>query len=129
MKILGATPVLFVDRVEPTRDFFLRAGFQAIVEVPAGDAVGFAILQKDGVQVMVETRGNAAEPPAMQYLSRDSRRAAIFIEVDDLETVIRALEGATIAVDRHPTFYGADELTFEEPGGNLVTFAKIARPS
>ena len=28
-------------------------------------------------------------------------------------------------VDRHTTFYDADELTCEEPGGNLVTFAKI----
>ena len=129
MKISSATPVLFVDRVEPTRDFFVRAGFKPIVEVPAGDAVGFAIVDKDGVQVMVETRGNAAEPQAMQYLSRDSRRAVVFIEVDDLEAVIRALEGSTVAVGRHKTFYGADELTFEEPGGNLVTFAKIARPS
>jgi hypothetical protein len=25
------------------------------------------------------------------------------------------------------TFYKADELTYEEPGGNLVTFAKFDR--
>jgi len=129
MKILSATSVLFVDHVEPTRDFFARAGFRAIVEIPAGEALGFAILEKDGVQVMVETRGNAAEPRAMQQLSRDSRRALVFIEVDDVEAVIRALEGSKVAVARHPTPYGADELTYEEPGGNLVTFAKIARPS
>ena len=127
MKILSATPVLFVDHVEPTRDFFVRAGFNAIVEIPAGDALGFAILEKDGIQVMVETRGNAAEPRAMQQLSWESRRAAVFIEVDDVEAVIRALEGAKVAVARHPTPYGADELTFEEPGGNLITFAKIAQ--
>ncbi len=127
MKISSATPVLFVERVEPTRDFFVRAGFKAIVEVPAGDAVGFAILDKDGVQVMVETRGNANEPPALQALSRDSRRAVVFIEVDDVDAVIAALAGAKVAVERHTTFYKADELTYEEPGGNLVTFAKLAR--
>jgi hypothetical protein len=127
MKILNAAPVLFVERVEPTRDFFVRAGFKAIVEVPAGDAVGFAILDKDGVQVMVETRGNANEPPALQALSRESRRAVVFIEVDDVDAVIAALDSAKVAVARHTTFYKADELTFEEPGGNLVTFAKIAR--
>jgi hypothetical protein len=127
MKISSATPVLFVERVEPTRDFFVRAGFKAIVEVPAGDAVGFAILDKDGAQVMVETRGNANEPPALQALSRESRRAVVFIEVDDVDAVIAALAGAKVAVARHTTFYKSDELTFEEPGGNLVTFAKLAR--
>jgi hypothetical protein len=34
MKVSRATPVLFVDHVEPTRDFFLAVGFKVIVEVP-----------------------------------------------------------------------------------------------
>ena len=51
----------------------------------------------------------------------------IFIEVDDVDAVIAALKGAKIAAERHTTFYKADELTYEEPGGNLVTFAKIER--
>jgi hypothetical protein len=127
MKVSSAVPVLLVDRVEPTRDFFLRAGFEAIVEVPDGDKPGFAILQKDGVQVMVETRGNSFEPPPMQALSRESRRALVFIEVDDLEAILAALAQARVAVPRHRTMYDADELTYEEPGGNLVTFAKIDR--
>ena len=38
MRIASATPVLFVDRVEPTRDFFKRAGF----EEPGGHIVTFA---------------------------------------------------------------------------------------
>lgn len=127
MKIASATPVLFVDRVEPTRDFFRRLGFEVAFDVPEGGRLGFAMVTKDGVNVMVETRGNSNEPAALQALSRESRRAVIFIEVDDVGAVIAALAGAKIAVERHTTFYNADELTFEEPGGNLVTFAKITR--
>ena len=127
MRISRATPVLFVDRVEPTRDFLKKVGFEVVVEIPEDDHVGFALLQKDGVQAMVETRGNAREPEALQALSRESRRAVVFIEVDDVAGAIAALEGSKVVVDRHKTFYDSDELTYEEPGGNLVTFAQFKR--
>jgi hypothetical protein len=78
---------------------------------------------------MIETRGNANEPPALRALSRDSRLAVVFIEVDDLEAVIAAQKDAKVAVERHKTFYHADELTYEEPGGHLVTFAKFQAPA
>ena len=129
MKVSRATPVLFVEQVEPTRDFFVDVGFEVVVEIPEDERVGFSLLEKDGVQVMIETRGNANEPPALQALSRESRRAVVFVEVDDLEAVIASQKNARIAVERHKTFYHADELTYEEPGGNLVTFARMERPA
>ena len=43
MKISSATPVLFVDRVEPTRDFLMKAGFELMFDVPeGGNLVTFA---------------------------------------------------------------------------------------
>jgi glyoxalase/bleomycin resistance protein/dioxygenase superfamily protein len=126
LKVNKAVPVLFVERVEPTRDFFVRVGFKVSAEVPAASGVGFAILEKDGVEVMAQTRGNENDSPAIQALTRESRRAAIFIEVDNLDAAIAALKGAKVIVERHKTFYESDELTYEEPGGNLVTFAKFA---
>ncbi len=127
MHALSAVAVLMVDRVEPTRDFFARAGFRASIEVPDGERLGFALLQKDSAQVMVQTRGNRIEPAPMQALSRESRRAVVFIEVDELDVIVGLLAGAKVAVERHTTPYGADEITYEEPGGNVVTFAKLKR--
>jgi hypothetical protein len=127
MKISSATPVLFVERVEPTRDFLKRVGFEVVFDVPDGDKLGFAMVAKDGVQVMVETRGNSNEGPALQALTKESRRAVVFVEVDDLDAVIAALKGSKVVVERHPTFYKADEISYEEPGGNVVTFAKFTR--
>jgi hypothetical protein len=127
MKVSSATAVLIVDRVEPTRDFFKRAGFEVVAEVPDGDTLGFVILMKDGVQVMAETRANSREPESLRKIMKESRRAAVFVEVDDVDAVVKSLEGAKVLVERHTTFYGSDELSFEEPGGNLVTFARITR--
>lgn len=126
-KIRSATPVLFVDRVEPTRDFFTKLGFTVLFDVPDGDHLGFVGLEKDGVQVMVETRGNANEGQAIRELSRQSRSSVVFIEVDNLDVVIGALATEKAIVERHTTFYVADEISFMEPGGHVVTFAKIER--
>ena len=127
MKITRATPVLFVDRVEPTRDFFMKVGFTVTFDVPDGDKLGFAGLEKDGVQLMVETRGNAHEGAALREITRQSRGAVVFIQVDNLDAVISALAAEPAIVERHQTFYGADEITFMEPGGNVVTFARFDR--
>jgi hypothetical protein len=79
------------------------------------------------VQVMVETRGNANEKDPYRALTKESRRAVVFVEVDDLGAVIAAMKDAKVVAERHATFYKSDELTYEEPGGNLVTFAKFDR--
>jgi len=43
-----STPVLFVDRIEPSLAFWEeRIGFARTVEVPDGDRLGFVILARD----------------------------------------------------------------------------------
>ena len=126
MKVKRAAAVFFVDRVEPTRDFFKRVGFAVTVEIPDGNAVGFAMLERDGVQVIVETRDNDHEPQALRDVTLKSRHAAVFVEVDDLDAVIASLAGEKVLIERHKTFYNSDELTYEAPGGHLVTFARFA---
>jgi hypothetical protein len=125
MRVRSATPVLCVDRIEPTRDFFKRVGFEVLFEVPEGDRLGFAMLARDDVHVMVETRGNANEGAGVQALTRESRHAVVFIQVDDLDGVIAALAGTKVLVARHMTFYKADEISYEEPAGHVITFARM----
>ncbi len=127
MKVKRVTAVLFVDRVEPTADFFKRVGFAATIEVREGNGVGFALLEREGAQLMVETRDNERESTALRAVTRQSRGAVVFFEVDDLDAVVDVLRDAPVLVERHSTFYGADEITYTEPGGNLVTFAQFTR--
>ncbi len=128
MKISRAAAVLFADRIEPTRDWFMKLGFTVFVDIPEDDHLGFVLLEKDGAQVMVETRANKNEPEALRERMKSSRNALVYIEVDDLDAVIAKLAGSKVLVPRHRTFYGAEEQTYEEPGGNLVTFARFDRP-
>lgn len=125
MKVKKLTPVLYVDAIEPVLPFWLdRLGFQKTVEVPEGDALGFVILAKDGIEVMYQTMASVAKD-VPQLASSPQRGTFLFLEVDDLESVVTALQGVEPVVPRRTTFYGADELIVREPGGNVVTFAQF----
>ena len=118
------TPLLVVDRIEPCLPFWVdRLGFTQTVALPEGDALGFVILEKDGVEVMYQSRASVAhDVPALAGMKGDG--VARFIEVGDNEAVERALEGVERVIPRRRTFYGMDEIGVREPGGYAITFAQ-----
>ena len=117
------TPILHVEAIEPCLPFWTqRLGYSISAQVPDGEKIGFAILQKDGTEVMYQsTRSLENDTSVVPPL----RGSMLFIEVDDVAAVERAMEGAEIAVPRRKTFYGADEIFVREPGGNVVGFAQF----
>jgi len=119
------TPVLMVDAIEPVLDFWMtRLGFAKTLEVPHEGVLGFVALERDGIQVMYQTRDSVAADIAPLAAS-PMRGTFLFIEVDDLDAVERNLAGVTPVVPRRTTFYGAQELIVREPAGNAVTFAQF----
>lgn len=124
MNIKKVTPLLYVEAIEPCLAFWSKVGFQKTVEVPHADGLGFAILQSGTIEIMYQTRASVADdvPPLAHSPMRGS---FLFIEVEDLDAIERALSGIEPVVPRRQTFYGADELIMREPGGNVVTFAKM----
>ena len=124
--LLKCTPILHVDAIEPCLPFWTeRLGFQVTVQIAAGEALGFAILAKDGVEVMYQTRAAAARELGDPGRVPETRGTMLFIEVDDISAVEQALTGIHQHVPRRLTFYGAEELFVYEPGGNLVGFAQM----
>ncbi|MBB4639249.1 VOC family protein [Longimicrobium terrae] len=121
------TPVILVDAVEPCLPFWVdRFGFTVDAEVPGPDgALQFAILSRDGIEVMYQTRASAVAdlPDSDDDLTGHS--IGLFISVDDLDAVERALDGAPVVKPRHQTFYGSSEIYVREPGGNTVGFAQM----
>lgn len=119
------TPVMVVDRVEPCLSFWAdRLGFAVTNRVPGPDgALVFASAERDGVEVMYQTRASvlAELPEAERELAGHS--VTLFVTVDDLDAVERAVAGAPVVKSRHTTFYGSTELYVREPGGNTVGFA------
>jgi len=118
------TPVLFVDRIEPCLPFWRKIGFAVTVEVPEGDAIGFAILSDGEREVMYESC--ALQARDMPMLGPRSP-SFLFIEVGDLDAVAGALAAHEVFLPRRETFYGATEIGFREPGGHFVTFAQFRR--
>lgn len=119
------TPVLYVEAIEPLLPFWVdRLGFERTIEVPHGDRLGFVGLQKGGAEIMVQTRDSVLED-VPQLADTPMGGTLLFIEVDDIDAVEAALEGADIVLPRRETFYGATEIGVREPGGNIVTFAEF----
>lgn len=122
------TPVLVVDSVEPCIAFWVdRFGFKTENEVPGPDGkLIFASVAKDGVEVMYQTKASViAEAPGSAN-ELDGHSVALFLVVDNLDDVERAVAGAPVVKPRHKTFYGLTELYVREPGGNTVGFAQMA---
>lgn len=124
MKVQRLTPVLMVDAIEPVLEFWQRLDFEKTTEVPHEGRLGFVILERDGIQIMYQTRDSvAADVPSLA--SSPQRGTFLFLVVDDLDDVVGRLQGVTPVVPRRKTFYGADELIVNEPAGNVVTFAQF----
>ena len=126
MKMQRVTPVLMVDAIEPALGFWVdKLGFTKAAEVPHEGHLGFVILERDGVQIMYQTKASvAADVPPIA--SSPQRGTFLFIEVDNLDAIVKSLSGLTPVIPRRKTFYGADELIVREPAGNVVTFAQFS---
>jgi uncharacterized glyoxalase superfamily protein PhnB len=127
-KLKSLTPVLIVDEVEPCVRFWMdRLGFEKPSEVPGDDGkLVFAILQKDGVEIMYQTKKSVIADTPDQAKDLVGHSTGLFFTVPsmaDLDAIEQALAGAPVVKKRHQTFYGSTEFYVREPGGNVIGFA------
>ena len=119
------TTVLAVETVEPSLDFWTkRLGFECTVTVPHEDKLGFAILAKDNVEVMLQSVASILADLGANTGEINGRSAALYVEVEDLAAVEEAMGGYPIEMPRRTTFYGMHEIGVREPGGHFVIFAQ-----
>ena len=122
------TPVLIVDKVEPCLDFWVKAlGFEITTKVPDPEGgLVFVALQKGPVEIMYQTRASVVHD--LPSLARDlnGHSVSLFITVEDLDAVEKAVKTAPVVKARHKTFYGSTEIYVKEPGGNTVGFAQFS---
>ncbi len=115
-----------VERIEPCLDFWVgRLGFEKVVEVPEGDALGFVILARGEVEIMYQSLASIAQdiPALAMELAGSTSPNGTYIEVSDIDDVERRLAGCDLVVPRRTTAYGATEIGVREPAGNLILFA------
>lgn len=120
------TPILQVDSIEPVLSFWEdRLGFERTMAVPGETGLGFVAFQNGSVEIMYQTRAGIGDD-LPQLLDMPMGGTLLFIEVDDIDAIELALEGAEIVSPRRTTFYGATEVAVREPGGNIVIFAEMS---
>lgn len=122
------TPVLIVDAVEPCIKFWTdRLGFEVTNQVPDPDGkLIFASVQKGPIEIMYQTRASVISEQQSSAGDLTGHSVALFITVDDLDTIEKSLRGAPVVKPRHDTFYGSTEIYVKEPGGNTVGFAQFS---
>ena len=122
-----STPILHVKNVEPSLKFWTeRFGFKVTIQVPEGDHIGFAALEKGNVELMFQTyQGMQIDANNPLAKAVDQGPSFIFMEVPSINGVIDALKGAEIVQGLHETFYGAKEVVAKEPGGHFVIFSQL----
>ena len=126
MIVKKITPVLFAEEVEPCLKFWVeRMGFQKTVEVPDGNKLAFAMLQKGNVELMYQSYASAdKDVGALSHLVRKGP-TFLYVEVENLDETIAAIKGVEVVIPVRTTFYGAKEIAIKDPAGHFVTFAQF----
>jgi len=125
------TPVLIVENVEPTRDFFhKRLGWPVVMEVPHGETIGFAQVELGPVEIMIQSRASVAEDLNVPFESVKLSNTSLYIQIDDVEQVVPVIADLHVVVPLRKTWYGMHEISVIEPGGNTIGFAsKLPTPT
>src|SRR5947209_13631024 len=130
MNVKRITPVLLVKEIEPIMPFWVDClGFIKTIEVPDGNKIAFVTFQKGATEVMYQTYASVEKdaPPSM---SAEARKGPtyLYIEVDDLDSVLAAIKNVRIVMPVRTAFYGMREFSVQDPGGHFITFAQPVAP-
>jgi uncharacterized glyoxalase superfamily protein PhnB len=129
------TPVLVVERVEPVLSFWNKLGITPGVQVPDESAkdgrLAFAILAAEGIEVMYQTVASitgdtVASASDKKAFRLEPQQGTLYVEVGDLAQVESKLQGERQVMPRRKTFYGAMEIAYADPAGNIVIFSQHA---
>jgi uncharacterized glyoxalase superfamily protein PhnB len=126
MTVNKITPLLFAEEIEPCLKFWVeRLGFEKTIDVPDGDKLAFAILQKGAAELMYQTYASAEKD--VSAVSPEVRKGPsfLYVEVDDLDDIVVAMRGTEVVMPVRTTFYGAKEIGVKDPAGHIVTFAQF----
>jgi uncharacterized glyoxalase superfamily protein PhnB len=119
------TSILFAEELEPCIKFWTeRMGFRTTVEVPEGNKIGFAIVERNGVELMYQSFASAAKEDAATGEAVRKGPSFLYIEVSELDAALAATKGAEIVMPERTTFYHAREFGVKDPAGHYVIFAQ-----
>jgi uncharacterized glyoxalase superfamily protein PhnB len=99
-------------------------GFKKTIEVPHGEKLGFAALQRDGTEVMYQSYASLGEDMPQVTEAAKKGPTFLYIEVDSLDAILAALKKYKMSMPERTAFYGMREVGFQDPAGHYFTFAQ-----
>ncbi len=127
MSVNKITAVLLVDEVEPCINFWVsRLGFEKTMEVPDGNKIAFAMLQRGSLELMYQTYDSVKKDDPNNPGITHKGPTFLYVEVSNIDETISALKGVPVVMPLRTTFYGAKEIGVKDPGGHVITFAQVA---
>src|SRR5258705_3088817 len=88
------TPVLMVKETEPCLPMWIDLlGWTKAAEVPEGDKIGFAMLAKDGIELMYQTWASVEKDMGRPRGRPQGTSVGLFLEVSDLDDIVKRLAG------------------------------------
>jgi len=119
------TSILFAEEIEPCIQFWTeRLGFQKTIEVPEGNKIGFALLEKNGIELMYQSFASVEKENAATGAAVRKGPSFLYIEVADLDAALAATQGAELVMPVRTTFYQSKEFGIQDPVGHYLIFAQ-----
>lgn len=123
MKVLAVTPLLVVPRIEVVLPFWTGPmGYKTLVEVPAGDHLGFVLLGRGDEQLMLQTKESLVED--LPIVAERGITSFLYIDVKSVDEALGELGGTTVLVPPRETFYGTREVFVLDASGQVLGFAQ-----
>jgi lactoylglutathione lyase len=125
------TPNLMVEDVRQTLTFYQDTlNFRVVMTLPETAPFDFAIVQRDGVELMFQSRQSLSENVPALAGSVIGASQTFYFEVAGINELYQQLrEKVEIAVDLHTTFYGTQELYFRDINGYILSFSEAIQTS
>ena len=131
MMLKKLTPNLMVEDVQQTLAFYHDVlGFKVLMTLPDQPPFNFAIVQRDEVELMFQSRSSLSENVPALTGHPIGASQTFYIEVEGLAKLYEDLrDRVEIVVDLHTTFYGTQEFYFKDVNGYILSFTEPARPN
>ena len=120
------TPNLMVEDVRHTLTFYRDIlNFSVVMTLPEIPPFDFGIVQRDGVELMFQSRQSLSENVPALAGSAMGASQTFYIEVTGISELHQQLrDKVEIVVDLHTTFYGTKEFYFRDINGYILSFSE-----
>ena len=126
MTLTKQTPNMMVEDVNATVEFYRDVlGFNLVMTVPDSGRFDWALVKRDEVEVMFQTRASLSDELPLFEGQAIGGALTFYIKMDGVEELYETLRPrVTVVKDLNPTFYGTREFSIQDCNGFILTFAE-----